>query len=511
MKNINQIVKLDDHSGQPKVSNGGRFTDLDKDKLRGGYYTSSQVADWLCAWAIVILTNFHYLAVYDCLPIPNLGDEAHVARILLIKYTEFESRFNELWSFISRQAVYSGDFDRRFSVDVTRRGAEQFDDFFLKQVRSWRSRLATDIYTHSPNLTPAELTYAVQLFLSRLVFLRICEDREIERYETLKNLPATNTFAALTTELRRADSFYDSGLFRLLDDSRLGIQITDNVLHEIISELYYPQSPYTFSVIETEVLGEIYEQFLGEEITVKNGQVEIVYKPEIRESGGVVPTPRYIVDAIVERTLLPSLTDKGPDDLEDFTVADICCGSGIFLLAMYEFLLNHYLSWYQENNRTDHVGSKIYESVAGRWKLTFEEKRRILTKHIRGVDIDANAVEVARFSLLLKLIEDETDSDLRCFVASRGTAVLPPLDAIIRSGNSLVRHVEWSSACGRMASNLTDQVNPFTWETEFPAEMERGGFNVIVINPPYIRIQNMMTYSPQEAAFWSTPIIESRI
>lgn len=455
---------------------------------------------------ISVLTNFYQLAIYDCLPVPAQTDGPHVARLLLIKYEDFESHFDELWSLLSRQTVYSGDFDIRFSVDATRQGAEQFDDLFLRQVRSWRERLATDILENTPNLISTELTYAVQLFLSRIVFLRICEDRDIERYETLRNLPASNTFNALMDELRRADDFYDSGLFRLLDDARLCIRIGDGVLHSIIDELYYPQSPYTFAVVETEVLGEIYEQFLGEEITVVGGRIEIVRKPEVRESGGVVPTPRYIVDAILVRTLLPALSGKNPESLREFYVADICCGSGIFLLSAYEFILDYYLNWYLENNPSEHIGQKIYEVCAGKWRLTFEEKRRILQDHIRGVDIDANAVEVAKFSLQLKLIEDETGNDLREYVSRQRSRALPDLNGIIRSGNSLVSQPEWIIAMhDPMPKKIINKVNPFNWSAEFTTEMECGGFNVIVANPPYIRIQNMTNYSPEEVAFYQSP------
>ena len=240
---------------------------------------------------IAILTNFHQLAIYDCQPAPVETDEAHVARHLLVTYNEFNARFDELWPLLSRQAVYSGDFDRRFAVDATRRGAQQFDDFFLSQVRSWRELLAADINAITPGLTPDELTYAVQLFLSRIVFLRICEDREIERYETLKGLPVAHTFDALMAELRRADAFYDSGLFVCSTTSGWVFESVMMYFGTSLGELYYPQSPYTFAVVETEVLGEIYEQFLGEVITVVGEAVEIVSKPEVRESGGVVPTP----------------------------------------------------------------------------------------------------------------------------------------------------------------------------------------------------------------------------
>lgn len=456
---------------------------------------------------IAVLTNFHQLAIYDCLPRPSDVEEPHVARMMVVGYEDFEARFDELWSMLSRDAVYSGDFDRRFAVDATRHGTEQFDDFFLRQVRSWRERLAVDIHAHNPALSPTELTYAVQLFLSRIVFLRICEDRDIEQYETLRGLDAANTFDALMAELRRADEFYDSGLFRLLDDARLGIRISDDVLGGIINELYYPQSPYTFAVVETEVLGEIYEQFLGEVISfTTTREVLIESKPEVRESGGVVPTPRYIVDAIVQRTVGPAIVGKSPDDLANFTVADICCGSGIFLLSVFEFLTDHYLTWYQANDPAQHAGHTIYEVAEGQWRLTFEEKRRILLAHVRGVDIDPNAVEVARFSLLLKLIEDESGIGLREFVQRTRERALPSLDRPLRAGNSLVSEAEWTTAKGALPVRLLEKVNPFSWSAEFSVEMERGGFDVIVGNPPYIRIQNMTAYSPDEAAFYKSPL-----
>jgi hypothetical protein len=451
---------------------------------------------------ISVLTNFYRLAVYDCFPTPAETDQAHVARLSLFRYDEFESRFDELWGILSREVVYSGEFDRRFVVTVAHRGAEQFDDYFLRQVRDWRERLAVDIHANTPGLSPTELTYAVQLFLCRIVFLRICEDREIEKYETLKDLDAAHTFAALMDVLKRADDFYDSGLFRLLDDAPLGVRISDATLRSIIAELYYPQSPYTFAVVETEVLGRIYEQFLGEVISVSGAGVEIIPKPEVRESGGVVPTPRYIVDAIVSRTLTPAIAGKGPAELSEFVAADICCGSGIFLLSVYEFFLDHYLSWYLDHNPKDHVGRTIYEITAGEWRLTFDEKRRILLAHLRGVDIDANAVEVARFSLLLKLIENETAVGLQDYVKRKRAPTLPALDPSVRSGNSLVSQPEWTVALGAMSPGLVEKVNPFAWAEEFPEEMGRGGFNVIVGNPPYIRIQNMSAYSPEEVAYY---------
>ncbi len=451
---------------------------------------------------ISVVTNFHQLAIYDCKSVPVETDEAHVARLHLFGYEEFEARFDELWSLLSQESVLSGAFDRRFAIDTTRHGAQQFDDFFLNQVRDWRARLAADIHENTPGLSSEELTYGVQLFLSRIVFLRICEDRKIEKYETLKNLDGSATFDALMDVLRRADEFYDSGLFRLIDDDPLGIRISDDVLQGIIAELYYPLSPYTFAVVETEVLGEIYEQFLGEVIVVEDGAVTITSKPEIRESGGVVPTPSFIADAIVARTLGPLLAGRSPQELSAFTLVDTCCGSGIFLLSAYDFLLGHYLDWYVADGTEKHAGTAIYQAGENIWRLTFDEKRRILLAHLRGVDIDPNAVEVAQFSLLLKLIEDESEAALKDYVRQKKHAALPELDSHIRCGNSLVSTQEWEAACGPLPAPLHDAINPFRWEDEFADEMAAGGFDVVVGNPPYIRIQNMVTYSPEEAAFY---------
>ena len=241
------------------------------------------------ALPISVLTNFRHLAIYDCLIAPDETDAANMCRRLLVSCDEFDARFDELWPLLSRESVYTGEFDLLFEVAATRGGTEQFDDLFLKQVRGWRVRLAADIHRNTPGLTSAELTYVVQLFLSRIIFLRICEDRDIERYETLRELDGDATFDALMEELRRADAFYDSGLFRLIDDAGLGVRISDTTLGRIIGELYYPASPYTFTVLEPEVLGEIYEHFLGDGIEIEGGAVEIVNKPEVRESGGVIP------------------------------------------------------------------------------------------------------------------------------------------------------------------------------------------------------------------------------
>lgn len=450
---------------------------------------------------ISVLTNFHRLAIYDCVPVAKPTDDPRIARIRIYNYEDFVTKFDELYEELSFESVASGKFDSSFKVETTREGTAQFDGYFLEQVESWRERLARDIHKRNPRVTAPALTVFVQRILNRLIFLRICEDRELEKYETLRELGAVGVYDALKGLLRQADEKYDSGLFDLLDDPTTGLNLSDDILSAIIEELYYPKSPYTFSVVEASVLGDIYELFLGNEIRIDpRGHTEVMDKPEVRAAGGVFSTPKYIVDAIVEKTLQPRLRSAG--GVVDVSVADIACGSGVFLLAAYEQLVSHQIDNYVKKG--GYEGNTIYRGPAGTWRLTLKEKHRILLRCIYGVDIDDQAVEVARFSLLLKLIEDETNESIAALLKNHGERALPRLEANIKCGNSLVDHLHFRKFIHTPPGSLLTKVNPFDWGDEFKGVMERGGFDIIIGNPPYVRIQNMVEYSPEEAAFYQS-------
>jgi type I restriction-modification system DNA methylase subunit len=454
---------------------------------------------------VSVLTNFHRLAIYDCVPVPGREDDPRKARLKFYSYEELESSFDELYDTLSREAVYSGNFDSVYGLGVAQRGTAQFDEYFLSQVKSWRERLAVDIHSRNKGLTPQEITYIVQRLLNKIIFLRICEDRDIEKYETLKNLNEQSSYDDFKKLLRQADKKYDSGLFRLIDDPSMNIDIGSDVLISIAKELYYPQSPYTFSVVEAIVLGDIYELLIAQEVVVdKRNNLTLVEKPEVKASGGVFTTPKYIVDSIVERTLAPAIIGKTPAELASMHIADICCGSGVFLLAAYDFLLNYHLNWYLKDDAAKHNGKEIYEIGRGEWRLTLNQKHKILLNNIFGVDIDGQAVEVARFSLLLKLIEDETNESIVNHLSTYKEQALPSLDNHIKCGNSLVGPNQFQSYYESADGALLELINPFDWVKEFPSIFRKGGFDIIVGNPPYIRIQNMVAYSPEEVEFYQS-------
>src|SRR5690606_9153628 len=172
----------------------------------------------------------------------------------------------------------------------------------------------------------------------------------------------------------------------------------------IINELYYPESPYEFSVLSVEILGSAYEQFLGKTITIdKAHRAKIEEKPEVRKAGGVYYTPQYVVDYIVQNTVGKLIENKTPKEVSKIKIVDPACGSGSFLIGAYQYLLDWHKNFYSDNGKPSK--GKKDNPLTPEGNLTTAEKKRILLNNIFGVDIDVNAVEVTKLSLLLKCME----------------------------------------------------------------------------------------------------------
>ena len=459
---------------------------------------------WSTGLKVSVLTNFEALAIYRCQYQPGLSDETYVERYNIYNYDQYLDNFDELYDLLSRDAVYGGSIEAAFEEDQ-KAGTQPFDAYFLEQIEGWREDVAKALFEENENLSAEVLNYLVERLINRIIFLRICEARKLEVYEQLRGI---TTYEDLKTVFLEADRKYNSGLFDFAEDTlSLNVNLKPDVLVSIFRELYLPQSPYAFSVVEADVLGEIYELFLGREVVISaEGTVKVVEKPEVAALRGVVPTPSYITEEIVRRTLAPMVAGKAPIQLDTFRVCDCACGSGSFLLAAFAHLLNHYREWYIANGPETYP-EKIYQGVGNTWFLSLEEKQRILLNSIYGVDIDLQATEVARFSLLLKLIEDETPTAIDAYMRKNHVRALPNLESNIRRGNSLVdaRFYEYEPTA-ELNEPLLEKVRPFDFEQEFPQVMQDGGFDAIVGNPPYIRIQNMVQYSSEELAYYRSDL-----
>lgn len=473
--------------------------DIDK-SLKPAFQTRRY--GWNANLGISILTNFERLVVYDCRHKPLAADNTSVARYRNFHYTDFIKEFDALYELLSFSSVASGYIDDYFSLTDTE--AITFDDYFLKQIEGWRRRLATEVISKNHGFNEEDINFLIQRLLNRIVFLRICEDREIEKYETLKGI---KTYDELKDLFKKSDKKYNSGLFDFIEDNfSLKIVVNSDLLFEIFNELYYPESPYDFSVVDPTILSQIYERYLGSKITILSPtEISIVEEPEVTASSGVVPTPKLIVENIVKETLKTLFENKTLEDIEKLKIADICCGSGTFLISIYNYLLENITLGLLDAGMTDN--DIIYEALPGFFSLTLKAKHTFLLNNIYGVDINPYAVEVTKFSLLLKLIENENAASVSYYLTKYKQKVLPSLNENIKNGNSLVddKYYDFDTEAINDEDKLY-KIKPFSWVDEFPFLEDTKGFDAIVGNPPYVRIQNMVRYIKEEIKYYQDKV-----
>ena len=489
---------------------------------------------WSAKLPLGVLTDFEELAVYDGRIPPSKNDKASVARVKYFTYKEYVDRWDEIASIFSKDEILKGSFDKYAESTKGKRGTAGVDNAFLQEIESWRDLLARNIALRNPDLKTRELNFSVQRTIDRIIFLRICEDRGIERYGRLQSLlEGARVYPRLCEFFRQADERYNAGLFHFGKDSdrqeapdeiTLSLEIDDKPLKEIIKSIYYPDSPYEFSVLPPEILGHVYEQFLGKVISVSPGRrVNVDYKPEVRKAGGVYYTPSYIVEYIVDNTVGKLLEGQTPTSASELKVLDPACGSGSFLIGAYQKLLDWHRDWYVEKlaplleegktlaskevlallpagytapnkrkrkKKEANKDQPIFEAKGGEWKLTTRERRRILLNNIYGVDIDSQAVEVTKLSLHLKVLEGENEETLSKQLQLFQERALPYLGRNIKCGNSLIG---WNilDLNPDMTAEEIERINPFDWRREFPEIIGRGGFDAVIGNPPYVRQEGL--------------------
>jgi hypothetical protein len=541
---------------------------------------------WSAKLPLSILSDFEEFAVYDGRVKPHKDHTASTARIFYCTFRDYAEKWDWIYERFSRDAVLKGAFDKFAESTKTKRGTTEVDAAFLETIEGWRKELAQNLALRNAKLTQRELNFAVQRIIDRIIFLRICEDRGIEDYGRLRALVnGDRIYPRLTKLFEQADDRYNSGLFHFQkepgrheapDELTLDLDVDDKLLRDWLRGLYYPDSPYEFSVLSADILGQVYEQFLGKVIRLTDGHRAVVDdKPEVKKAGGVYYTPTYIVDYIVRQTvgkliadisggpvsigttpphpdplppgegtatvnpgqskaldsnpargtILPLPGGEGRGEGERATISpraatailnrvaklrilDPACGSGSFLIGAYQFLLDWHLQFYLANDpakwakETRGKHPVIVQGRKGGLQLSIAERKRILLANIHGVDIDSQAVEVTKLSLLLKVLEGESGQAQIYFALK--DRVLPDLGDNIKCGNSLIGPDFYQQA---ELPLLTDEeryrINVFDWQAEFADIFKAGGFDAVIGNPPYIRIQTMQDSQPQEVEFFN--------
>lgn len=457
---------------------------------------------------LVIISNFEKLRLYI--------DNAVEFREWDIFHMTLEE-FRELYLCLAWQQVEQGVVLRMKQESVS--NEDQITKALYKDYSQFKRALFADILKQNP--TPEgkdEKEWQLLLFkktqklLDRLLFIFFAEDcfllqpnsmvQIIDKWQQLKDLDA---YVPLYERIKQYFGYldkghvgkpfdvfaYNGGLFKA-DDVLDNLIISDDILAEHTRRL----SAYDFeSDVDVNILGHIFENSLSEieEVTqqINNGQAPQTSK---RKQDGVFYTPQYITKYIVENTVgrlceekkkqLNIVEDEYLSDqrrqlqtkkrlleqlqqyrkwLLEITILDPACGSGAFLNAALQFLMT-------EHKRIDEMEAKVTGSA-----IVFQDvENSILEHNLYGVDINEESVEIAQLALWLRTAKPHRK--------------LNSLNENIKCGNSLISD---PAIAGDKA---------FDWQKEFPKVFEKGGFDVVIGNPPYVNMVNIQ--NEQERKFY---------
>jgi hypothetical protein len=482
------------------------------------YYFQTARYGWNASTPIAVLTDFEEFHIVDCRFRPNINDALNykLEKFLYTDYTDKE-KFAKIYYLFSREAVADNSIEkyadalpkpRSKKAKGLKPAIQSIDESFLKELDDIRNDLAKSFKKNNSHLSSEELTEAVQRTIDRLVFIKFLEDKLIEPDHYVSEFgKRRKAWEDFLIDSRKLDAKYNGVVFKKsLIDTRNIIEPDDKTFTAICEQLSHENTPYNFDVIPIHILGSIYERFLGKVVNATDKRVTIEEKPEVRKAGGVYYTPQYIVNYIVDNTIGKLIEGKTPKEISKMRFADIACGSGSFLITVFERLLDYHKRWYNENPERAKKDDCIL--VDGAYHLSLKQKTKILLNNVYGVDIDQQAVEVTQLSLYLKLLEDETTATANDSWVMFKEQLLPDLNKNIVCGNSLIGTdiLDPSFALpfnkGESWVGFDElKLKPMDFETIFPhifkphpnpllnKESEQKGevgFDAIVGNPPYL-------------------------
>lgn len=448
---------------------------------------------WSIGASFSIVTNFEQLAVYDCSVMPNIDDDACIARSRFYTCDEFEEKIDMLALFLERTNVV----EKQYSIIP--RGDETLDKHFSKMLGEVRVDLAKSILEANKSVGIDLVSSYVQIIINRILFIRVCESRGLEENGMLNEFAEKDFW----TEFKNCSYFnfyehYDGPMFKRISELQK-LKIDNEVFKHFLANLYYP-SPYCFDVIPLKTLSDMYDLFLGYQLTLNNGIVVNELKAEFKKSNGAVTTPKHIVNKVIESTITAErLEEMTIKDILKLKIVDPACGSGVFLVGVYDYLSEHILNKVSDDGSLD--TDLVIHDEDGNPALTVKGRKEIINRCIYGVDINPEAVEVAKMSLSLKIVDDYQPESFEV-VGLHGAKILKGIGENIKCGNSLV-----DSDIISIVPEITDSVdeyantNVFSWEETFSSVMKSGGFDFVIGNPPYVEVKNYNVGLPSMAKY----------
>jgi hypothetical protein len=535
--------------------------DIDDDK--DAIFQAKQYA-WNSTIPFAILTDFEQFRLYDTTLKPVFNDPGRgLVKEFALDYDKYESQWDAITAAFGRDAVERGSLERllasikkvkagkrlrtidRMLFDL--KGGEPVDQVFLAYLDTHRRHFAAALYRDNKAVFreadtlhgAARLTEAVQRIMDRLVFMRVIEDRGIVPFGTLREMldrigtEGGEFYGALCATFRDCDAKYNGYLYKPHFSEELSVD--GNVLADFTRTLYPPDGPWDFAAIGDDILGTVYERFLGNTIVVKHGHASVEEKMEVRHAGGVYYTPRFVVDSIIRRVVGPKVRGKTPAEVLDVKILDPACGSGSFLVAALQYLFDDCLAKIAKDPSLAkaHVPALAetskgkarkkktelaFQDKEGRWSLAPDFRAALLTQCIHGVDIDQQAVEVTVMSLYLKMLESKLPEHWATLWVEK--QLLPTLDNNIQCGNSLIDHEGYDRFVSFHRRDLFGEnadtafrINRFDWnsrthgfgrllDSQAVTDRGRAGFDGIIGNPPYIRVQELNKWAPEECDYY---------
>ncbi len=478
-------------------------TFLDAKSLDVNLFTDKEAAfqirsyGWSAGVPCSFITNFEQFCIFDTRLRPDINSSAKFGAIQ-ITVDQYIEAFDCLYEHLDFNKVINGNLNSLYE-NIQSEGIKSIDESFLEDISKYRKKIAENIYKHNVEIIKNDeiLNYYTQIILDRVIFIRVCESKGIEKIELLKNLRYETIGAWDSFKISCKEEFYrhyDGAMFEI-DALFQNLKLSNDIFNDFIDLLYYP-NPYKFDIIPVSIIANIYEQFLGKQLTFINGKIEEVLKEDYIKTNGAIPTPKHIVSKVCKETLNIS-NIKLIKDLLEIKILDPCCGSGIFLITAYEILEKKIIELAREKCADFDSFKELFFINDEKILLTVIGRRKLITSCIHGIDYDYSAVEVMKMSLALKIVEGTNQLDWES-IGIFGEKILREISANIKAGNTLV------DIDSHFDTETILKVKPLDLKHSFSSIFSiKKGFDYIIGNPPYVETKHYKEFLPSMHTYLS--------